>query len=95
MSKLNTRELQDLNQLADELVTKLAAIEAGINRVTELWNGLPNEDEVNDLCRSVGTIEASLERIPDLVEGLPDANDLADLANQASNIAADLAQINE
>lgn len=91
-SRFTPDQLEGLNGQADELLVKLQAIEGSLERISQRWEKLPSEDDVNDLKNAVGEIERSLCAIPELFEALPSADDLEDLESRTGAIATNMAQ---
>ncbi len=88
--KMTAEELREQNQLADALIAKL-------ERIKDLWEDLPDEDEMEPLDSRLGSIVGSLKEIPELSGAIdfPKAVEFEDLDKQLGSIVRNLNEIIE
>jgi hypothetical protein len=82
---------------ATQLTAKLAAIEALMRSIKDLWNSksFPSVDHLADLGRSMGKIRGTMEAIIEKDSAMPTADGYEDLGKELSGIYANMEVIVE
>jgi hypothetical protein len=81
----------NLNE-ATQLTAKLAAIEALMRSIKDLWNSkaFPSVDDLADLGRSMGKIRGTMEAIIEKDSAMPTADNYEGLGEELSSIYANM-----
>jgi hypothetical protein len=80
-----SNDLQKQNDLADALLQKL-------ERIHQLWQGLPTEEELNELLVTAMNLSPNLEHAREIFNSdeFPELADLKELTQAANSLAASL-----
>lgn len=83
-------ELREQNELADSVIAKLERIKA-------LWEEMPTEDDLADLCRTAQSIAGSFESIKETWNSndFPSGPEIEDLNKAVGSIAGGLEQVRD